>query len=252
MIFHRSRNKSFPTNLQVNLSIIPLTDRAKYLSIILDPKLEWVDYINFLRSRFSKYINILKWLVSRGWGFSLSQAINFVNAIIISQLLWGSAWFITHLNLISRSWRAFPFWPTKLLWDCLDLLLIIRAEQFPPNLLSNVKLLVIVTNLFLRLFIFKKSIISNRIKNISCMINNRQIPNNNIPFLILRWNKIEHLLIDLHKWNFHLDYEFLLRLRVHNINFDFSPGAIAKESGDPNKCFLQFEMKPRAESIDVV
>jgi len=77
------------------------------------------------------------------------------------------------------------------------------------------------------------------------MINNRQISNNNIPFLILRWNKTEHLLIDLHKWNFHLHYEFLLRLRVHNINFDFSPEAIAKESGDPNKCFLELILENR-------
>jgi len=39
-----------------------------------------------LFTQSSNYINILKWLIDREWGISPSQAINFVNAIIISQL----------------------------------------------------------------------------------------------------------------------------------------------------------------------
>jgi len=39
-------------------------------------------------------MNILKWLVGREWEITPSQTIKFINATIVPQLLWGSAWFV--------------------------------------------------------------------------------------------------------------------------------------------------------------
>jgi len=52
-------------------------------------------------------------------------------------------------------------------------------------------------------------------------------------------------LIDFHKWEFQIHYEFPLRLPVHNINFDFSSEAIAKESSVSNGCFQQLILDNR-------
>jgi len=36
----------------------------------------------------------LKWLTSRSWGIDPLQALNFINATIVAQLMWGATWFI--------------------------------------------------------------------------------------------------------------------------------------------------------------
>jgi len=94
MLFSRSKSECASINFNVNSGTMPSVGRVKYLGMILDSDLKWKEHINFLRCRSSKYINILKWLVGRGWGLTPSQAIKFINATIISQFLWGSAWFV--------------------------------------------------------------------------------------------------------------------------------------------------------------
>jgi len=73
----------------MNGGIIPLSSNVKYLGLHLDAGLRWTEHIKFLRSRSAKYINILKWLVGKGWSISLFQAISFANTTIITQLLWS-------------------------------------------------------------------------------------------------------------------------------------------------------------------
>jgi len=94
VLFSRSRSVCTPVTLKVNSDTISSVSRVKYLGIILDAELRWSEHIKLLRSRALKYINILKWLVGRGWGLTPSQVINFINATIIHQLLWGSVWFV--------------------------------------------------------------------------------------------------------------------------------------------------------------
>jgi len=39
-------------------------------------------------------MNILTWLVKRSWGIDSLQALNFINATVVAQLLWEPTWFI--------------------------------------------------------------------------------------------------------------------------------------------------------------
>jgi len=50
--------------------------------------------IKFLKTKIFIYSNILKWLIGCNWGIDSLQALNFVNATIIAQLMWGSMWYL--------------------------------------------------------------------------------------------------------------------------------------------------------------
>jgi len=47
-----------------------------------------------LKVKSSKYLNIFKWLSGRTWGINPLQAISFINAIIVAQLMWGAIWYV--------------------------------------------------------------------------------------------------------------------------------------------------------------
>jgi len=98
VIFHRSRANLSPLCLQVNKDIIPISSNIKYLGMHLNARLRWTKHINFLRTRSSKYVNILKWLVGRCWDISSLQAINFANATILAQLLWNAVYYTNASN----------------------------------------------------------------------------------------------------------------------------------------------------------
>jgi len=103
-IFHRSRANITTMCLRVNNGIIPISSNVKYLGLYLDTRLRRMEHIKFLRSRSAKYINILKWLVGKGWDISPSQVIfSFANTTIIAQLLWGTFWFITSAYKVALS-----------------------------------------------------------------------------------------------------------------------------------------------------
>jgi len=60
----------------------------------MDSGLRWREHIRGLKVRTSKYMNILKWLYGRSWGIDSLQAINFINATIVAQLMWRAMWYI--------------------------------------------------------------------------------------------------------------------------------------------------------------
>jgi len=62
-------------------------NEIRYLSLLLDSGLRWADHLKFLKPKVLKYINILKWLLDKTWGIDSQQAINFVNATVVTQLL---------------------------------------------------------------------------------------------------------------------------------------------------------------------
>jgi len=94
IVFHRSKNLIFPGSLKVIGGSIQRSDNAKYLGVILDSGLRWLDHINMLKVKSSKYLNILKWLSGRSWGIDPLQSISFINATIVAQLSWGAIWYI--------------------------------------------------------------------------------------------------------------------------------------------------------------
>jgi len=80
IVFHRSKNLVFPDNLRVIGGTIQRSNSAKYLGVILDSGLRWLEHIKMLKVKSSKYLNILKWLSGRTWGIDSLQAISFINA----------------------------------------------------------------------------------------------------------------------------------------------------------------------------
>jgi len=94
IIFNRSRRRVFPDCLEIRGNPIIRQNTVKYLGIQLDTGLRWREHITYLKSKTAKYMNILKWLMGRCWGIYPLQAINFVNATILAQLLWGSMWYV--------------------------------------------------------------------------------------------------------------------------------------------------------------
>jgi len=239
VVFHCSRKDLSMLYLNVGQGSIPVSPRAKYLGIWLDSGLRWRDHIGFVRARTSKYVNILKWLVGRSWGISPLQAINFVNATIVAQLLWGAAWFVDASD--SR-------------FKVLDSIVIsaYKIAMSLPRSASNKSCWAFSTQPTLKrrihflcdLFILKavqlnKSIIINKIKNINNIFAVRSIQEARLPFIIRRWRALEHLIPNLYVWRYHPHYEFPLRPRTEGVKFDFNSGITAGESGDPNGCFVQ-------------
>jgi len=60
IVFHRSKNLVFPDNLRVIGGTIQRSNSAKYLGVILDSGLRWLEHIKMLKVKSSKYLNILK------------------------------------------------------------------------------------------------------------------------------------------------------------------------------------------------
>jgi len=94
IIFHKSKNLTFPDNLEVSDRKIQRLNCVKYLGLLLDNGLRWLDHLRALRIKSSKYLNILKWLTDRTWGIDPLQVISFINATIVAQLLWGATGYI--------------------------------------------------------------------------------------------------------------------------------------------------------------
>jgi len=94
ILFHRSKVGVFPEEIVVRGGSIRRLSCVKYLGILMDSGLRWREHIRNLKVRTSKYMNILKWLYGRSWGIDPLQAINFVNATILAQLMWGAMWYI--------------------------------------------------------------------------------------------------------------------------------------------------------------
>jgi len=60
ILFHRSKNKIFPDNLEVSGGTVQRLNYVKYLGLMMDNDLRWSDYLRVLKVRTSKYLNILK------------------------------------------------------------------------------------------------------------------------------------------------------------------------------------------------
>jgi len=170
----------------VSAGTIPIFSRIKYLGLNLDPKLRWTDHIGFLRVRLLKYINILKWLVGRGWGLSPSQACKFANATIVAQLLL-SIWFINAFNSNFKIIESIVISAYKI---------VLGVNRSVSNKTCwaisgqpTIKSKIINNNdkYIFRSVQLKKTNITNKIKNISSLCNRRDILNVNIPYLIRRW-----------------------------------------------------------------
>jgi len=87
IIFHRSNNLTFPENISVDGGCIQRLKFFKYLGMTMDSEMRWTEHIRTLKIKTAKYTNILKWLSGRSWGIDPVQALNFINATIVAQLM---------------------------------------------------------------------------------------------------------------------------------------------------------------------
>lgn len=56
----------------------------------LDTGLRWREHINYLKSKTTQYMNILKWLSESSWGVGPIEIMYFINATISVQIEWGA------------------------------------------------------------------------------------------------------------------------------------------------------------------
>ena len=61
MIFHRARikNKDFSLGISINNCVLKEVENCKYLGIILDTRISWVEHITYVKNKISKGIGIM-------------------------------------------------------------------------------------------------------------------------------------------------------------------------------------------------
>ena len=60
MIFHRAGIKNkYENTVQIQGNIIDHVNATKFLGIIIDNKLNWSDYINYIKNKISKSLGII-------------------------------------------------------------------------------------------------------------------------------------------------------------------------------------------------
>jgi len=253
VIFNRSRKRALPGGLNIDGGFVKRINTAKYLGIRLDAGLRWHDHITSLKSKAAKYLNILKWLMGRRWGIDPLQAIHFINATILAQLLWGAVWYINaaknNQNIVeSILVSAYKF-----------------ALGLPKNSANRVcwaysnmptlgGLISKISDRFIcKSFQLSRKKIINKIKLIHEKFLNGKAARRNVPYLVSRWSIIEPELKSLYKFEFHFIHTYPFRREFTKLPIDFKSGWIAKNSNNPNSVFSQLLMDNRisVEELEV-
>jgi len=239
VVFNRLRKRSLPDRLVIGDYSISRLNSAKYLGIKLDAGLRWRDHIDFLKSKIAKYLNILKWLMGRGWGIDSLQAIHFINATILAQLTWGAIWYVNaaknNLNIIEN--------------------ILVSAYKFALGLRRNSANGIcwaylgvpsfrrIITKFSDRLicksYQLSRGKIINKIKLIEKKFITGKVARRNIPFLILRWPVIEPKLKFLSRFHIHPVFTYPFKNKFINLSIDLKSGGTAKNSNNPDSVFFQ-------------
>jgi len=60
IVFHRSKNITLPEKIDVVGGHIQRLDYVKYLGLVMDNGLRWMNYIGALKIKTAKYMNVLK------------------------------------------------------------------------------------------------------------------------------------------------------------------------------------------------
>jgi len=185
IIFHRTKNKIFSDNLEVSGGKIQRLNYVKYLDLLLDNGLRWIDHLRVLKIKTSKYLNILKWLTGKTWGIDPLQAISFINATIVAQLLWEATWYINASknnikqieSIIASSYKIALGLPrnsfNKVCWSFLNQPFKTRIAQYCDKNLC-------------KLFKLCKGRIINNIKFIFDQIISGKVAIRNVPYIISR------------------------------------------------------------------
>jgi len=191
----------------------------------------------FLKDKSKKYksLNELPVEIGRG-GIDASQAINFINAIVVAQLLWGSMYILIQLKPIRVFWKILLFYHIKLLLVYPE----IHQIKCPGLFLTRFRKRVTMKSDY---FIYKavqfcKGRIINKITNLIDILYKKHVASRNVPFLISRRPQVESFLKHLYKWNIYPYFLFLFKIEFNRIECDFRSGTCARDSGNPNFYFF--------------
>jgi len=239
VLFHRSRNSLFPDRLEVLGGHVLRLKKAKYLGLILDSGLRWLEHIKEIKLKSAKFKNVLKWFMGRSWGIDTLQAIIFVNATIVAQLSWGATWFInaanSHIkhidNIISSSYKLALGLPKKSAN--------IVCWKFSNQHTFRAKVIQTCDRYLCKAFILGKNKIINKIKFIWDQYKAGKISKSKVPLLVTRWREVEPLLKYSNKLGIHPMYTFPFKNKFIQSDFDFLSGKLAKDNNDPEKTFFQ-------------
>lgn len=103
--FHRKRNVLLP-KLKLNEKEITNATSIKFLGMIFDKKLTWIDHVKYLFDKCSKSLNLLKVLKSTRWGADRKTLMLFYRSYVRSILDYGctaySSASATILKLLDR------------------------------------------------------------------------------------------------------------------------------------------------------
>ena len=54
MVFHRARQKEYHNNITLNDSTLTQVNCIKFLGVILDDKLKWIQHISYIKNKISQ------------------------------------------------------------------------------------------------------------------------------------------------------------------------------------------------------
>jgi len=217
----------------------------------MDCGLRWNDHIRELRNKVSKYMNILKWLAGRSWGIDPLQAINFINATIVAQCMWGSFWFINAAkgylkqieSIISSSYKVALGLPrnssNKVCW------------KFTNQPSFGTRVARACDKYLCKVSVLSKGEILNKSRFIWDQFYTGKISSKKVPFLVSRWHIVEPFFKYLYKSRIHPFHTFPFKEKFVQTEFDLISGSIARDSNDPDKAFDQL-IKDSRKSLDEV
>lgn len=90
VLFSRKRKNNVDPCLFLGGSRIKVSDNFKFLGMIMDSKLNWNDYIEYIGSKAKKNLNVLRVLSNTNWGCSQATLLRIHKALVISILDYGS------------------------------------------------------------------------------------------------------------------------------------------------------------------
>ena len=103
MLFTRRRKNIFKPNLFLNGTKLEYTQQYKFLGVIFDHKLSWVNHIKVTKAKATKSLNLIKMLSSHSFGSDRTLLLKIHQCIVLPILDYGSILYATAIKNIVDS-----------------------------------------------------------------------------------------------------------------------------------------------------
>ena len=230
--------------LKIGIQIIPVCDKAKFLGVILDCRLEWDEHINYILNKSRKALCVLRTIASIKWGAHPETLITVYKSFIRSILDWGSIFYDKgKANLLLKLDRI-QFASLRKALGCMittptNVLQHIAGE--PPLILRRKYL---AKKFLLDSFSKKNKLLENTLEGMSNL--HAFFPNKRISFyhsLFKVWENWKVKMDQVEKFDLLPCYQFDYFSNFINFNIDFDIGFKIKNDNNPNELFNAFIQK---------